>query len=144
MKAIPEAGMPRLLFFVQHRLVQLQWTRKSLAAAGGPNPSTLRKAHREDRELAERTLARLDRALGWQPGSAQRVLDGGSPAVRISEQVETVTSNIDAALRDEEEAGVRHTAAELRDFLMTVAQQLDGFYTRAAQVPGEVADVGAC
>ena len=34
--------------------------------------------------------------------------------------------------------------AELRDFLMTVAQQLDGFYTRAAQVPGEVADVGAC
>lgn len=136
--------MGRLLFYVQHRLVQLQWTRETLAAAGGPNPSTLRKAHRERRELSGRTLARLDRALGWQPGSAQRVLDGGSPTVRIFEQVETAAAGIDEALKDDEQAGVRHTAAELRDFLMTVAQQLDDFYTRAAQVPGEVADVGAC
>ena len=48
--------MARLLFFIQHRLVQLQWTRDTLAAAGGPSPSTLRKAQREDRELAGRTF----------------------------------------------------------------------------------------
>jgi len=136
--------MARLLFFIQHRLVQLQWTRNTLAAAGGPSPSTLRKAHREDRELAERTLARLDCALGWQPGSARRVMEGGSPSVRISEQVETAASNIDAALKGGEDSGVRHTAAELRDFLMTVAQQLDRFYTGPARASGEVADVSAC
>ena len=62
--------MARLLFFIQHRLVQLQWTRNTLAEAGGPSPSTLRKAHREDRELAERTLARLDRARAGAARSA--------------------------------------------------------------------------
>ena len=131
------------MFFIQHRLVQLNWTRDDLAAAGGPSPSTLYKAHRAGRELAERTLARLELALGWQPGSAQRIVDGGSPALRMFEQVQTVSEAIDRAMSHSEDAGVRHTAAQLRDFLMTVANRLDDFYTGSRRLPPEVADVGA-
>ena len=134
--------MERLMFFIQHRLAQLDWTRDDLAAAGGPSPSTLYKAQRVGRELAERTLARLELALGWQPGSAQRIVDGGAPALRVFEQVQTVSESIDAALSHNEDSGVRRTAAELRDFLMTVADRLDDFYTGSQRLPHEVADVG--
>jgi hypothetical protein len=144
MRAIPQAGMPRLMFFVQHRLAQLQLTREALAACGGPAPSTLRKACREGRLLSARSTARLEAALGWQPGSAQRVMAGGSPSMRISEQVETASGRIDAVLGGGGEAGVRQTAAELRDFLMTVVERLEDFYTGPARAPGEVGDVGAC
>jgi hypothetical protein len=134
--------MERLMFFLQHRLAQLGWSRDDLAAAGGPSPSTLYKAHRGGRELAERTLARLELALGWQPGSAQRVVDGGAPSLRVFERVQTVSESIDAAMSHNEDTGVRRTAAELRDFLMTVADRLDDFYTGTQRMPHEVADVG--
>jgi hypothetical protein len=132
--------MERLMFFIQHRLAQLGWSRDDLAAAGGPSPSTLYKAHRGGRELAERTLARLELALGWQPGSAQRVVDGGAPALRVFERVQTVSESIDVAMSHNEDAGVRRTAAELREFLMTVADRLDDFYTGSQRLPHEVAD----
>jgi hypothetical protein len=135
--------MERLMFFIQHRLAQLGWSRDDLAAAGGPSPSTLYKAHRGGRELAERTLARLELALGWQPGSAQRIVDGGAPALSVFEHVHTVSERIDVAMSHSEDAGVRRTAAELRDFLMTIAERLDDFYTGSRRMPHEVADVGA-
>jgi hypothetical protein len=134
--------MERLMFFIQHRLAQLDWSRDDLAAAGGPSPSTLYKAHRGGRELAERTLARLELALGWQPGSAQRIVDGGGPELRVFEQVQTVSERFDAAMSHNEDTGVRRSAAELRDFLMTVADRLDDFYTGSQRLPHEVADVG--
>ena len=128
--------------FIQHRLAQLHWTRDDLAAAGGPAPSTLYKAQRARRELQERTLARLECALGWQPGSGQRIIDGGGPAVRLSEQVEAATARIDAVLGVSEDAGVRQTAAELRDFLMTVVERLDGFYTHPQEPVDNTARAG--
>lgn len=128
------------MFFIQLRLAHLNWSRDDLAAAGGPSPSTLYKAHRGGRELAERTLARLDLALGWQPGSGQRVLDGGDPSLRVFEHMPTVSETIDAAMSRSEDAGVRRTAAELRDFLMGVADRLDDFYTGSPRAPREVAD----
>jgi hypothetical protein len=134
--------MERLMFFIQHRLAQLGWSRDDLAAAGGPSPSTLYKAHRGGRELAERTLARLELALGWQPGSAQRIVDGGAPSLRVFEQAQTVSDSIDVAISHNEDAGVRHTAAELREFLMTVADHLGDFYTGSQRLPHEVADAG--
>jgi hypothetical protein len=135
--------MERLMFFIQHRLVQLNWSRDDLAAAGGPSPSTLYKAHRGGRDLAERTMARLELALGWQPGSAQRIVHGGGPALRVFEQVQSVSESIDEAMSHNEDAGVRRTAAELRDLLMTVANRLDDFYSGSRRLPHEVADVGA-
>ena len=84
MNAIPADGIKRLLFFLEDRLAQLRWTREDLAAAGGPHPSTLYKAAEREGGLALKTLARLDVALGWQEGSAQRVLAHatGGPALQ--------------------------------------------------------------
>lgn len=144
MNAFPADGVRRLLFFVEDRLAQLRWTREDLAAAGGPAPSTLYKAAERDGGLALKTLARLDVALGWQEGSAQRVLAGGSPAVRISEQVTLCAAAINAARRDAECVGVSHCAAELRNFLLDVAQRLGDFYTEPVRAVGDAADASAC
>ena len=126
------------MFYIQHRLAQLHWSRDDLARAGGPAPATLYKAYHEGRALSERTLARLEIALGWQPGSAPRVLAGGRPILRSYELVDTLIARLDEALERDEDAAVRMTAAQLRDFLMTVAEQLDAFYTgRQAVAAGQ-------
>jgi hypothetical protein len=142
--ALPADGIKRLLFFLEDRLAQLRWTREDLAAAGGPAPSTLYKAGQRQGGLAPRTLARLDFALGWQEGSAARVLAGASPAVRISEQVSSCSLAIEAVLRDAECGGVSRCAVELRNFLLDVAQRLDDFYTEPVRIAGGGADVGSC
>jgi hypothetical protein len=142
--AFPADGVRRLLFFVEDRLAQLRWTREDLAAAGGPHPSTLYKAAEREGGLALKTLARLDVALGWQEGSAQRVLAGESPAVRISEEVNLCAEAINVARRDAECAGVSRCAIELRNFLLDVAQRLDDFYTEPVRAVGGAADASAC
>ena len=129
MNAFPADGVRRLLFFVEDRLAQLRWTREDLAAAGGPHPSTLYKAAEREGGLALKTLARLDVALGWQEGSAQRVLSGENPAVRISEQVNLCAAAINAARRDAE-----HT---LRRAYVHV-------HTEPVRAVGGAADASAC
>lgn len=52
-------------------------------ARGGPSPSTMNKALTGTRGLSRSTLERIDRALGWAPGSAQAVMDGGEPTSHI-------------------------------------------------------------
>lgn len=48
---------------------------------GGPSDTTLRKIlDGEPVGISTRTLAGLDRAFGWTPGSAARTLAGGTPA----------------------------------------------------------------
>jgi hypothetical protein len=141
---LPADGVKRLLFFLDDRLAQLRWTREDLAAAGGPAPSTLYKAGLREGGLAARTLARLDFALGWQEGSALRVLSGGSPAIRISEQVSSCSSTIDAALRGAECGGVSRCAVELKNFLLDVAQRLGDFYTKPVGTLGGGANAGSC
>ncbi|MEE6140604.1 hypothetical protein SKC41_30370 [Mycobacterium sp. 050128] len=144
MNAFPADGVRRLLFFVEDRLAQLRWTREDLAAAGGPAPSTLYKASERDGGLSLKTLARLDVALGWQEGSARRVLAGESPAVRISDQVSQCAAVIDAARRDAECTGVSRCADELKNFLLDVVQRLDEFYTEPVRAVGDAADASAC
>lgn len=102
------------------------------------------KAAERDGGLAPKTLARLDVALGWQEGSAQRVLAGESPAVRISEQINLCAAAINAARRDAECGGVSRCASELKNFLMDVAQRLDDFYTEPVRAVGDAADASAC
>lgn len=144
MEPIPTDGVQRLFFFLEARLAQLRWTRDDLCAAGGPAPSTLRKAGQGRAGLGRRSLARLDFALGWQEGSAQRVLCGASPAVRTSELLNGSAVRIDAAMREAECAGSRRCAAELKNFLLTVAQRLDDFYTGSVEPVRDSADAGSC
>lgn len=131
------------MFFLEDRLAQLRWTRQNLAAAGGPAPSTLRKARMREGPLAPRTLAQLDFALGWQEGSAQAIMAGASPAVRVSDLVNSCSAAVDAALRDSERHGVARCAMELKKLLDDVALRLSAFYTEPAPIGGGGADAGS-
>jgi hypothetical protein len=137
---IPDAGAARLLVFVEKRLAALEWTREDLAAQGGPSPSTVYKLVREAVQPTERTIARLDRALGWQPGSADAVMAGGAPSLSLSREVEAVSTLVDAELARCEDAGVKRTAEELRVFLLDVAGRLGDFYTGSTGQTEEVLD----
>ncbi|WP_396911201.1 XRE family transcriptional regulator [Mycolicibacterium sp.] len=143
MRPIPQDGPARLMFFVQRRLVQLGWSRDDLFAHGGPSPSTLYKAYRLNREMDERTMHKLERAVGWEEESCRITLDGGEPTIRLSDQVETVKTRVDAAVAESERVAVGRTAAELRDFLMGVAEQLREFYPDDQAPHREPADAGA-
>lgn len=135
-----------MLFFVEQRLAQLGWTREDLAAHGGPSASTLYKMMvRQAVVPTERTIVRLDRALGWEPGSVRATLAGGSPTVSISVEAETVSARIDTELARCEASGVKRTAQELREFLLDVASRLHDFYTGPDGHAGEVlADARPC
>ena len=145
MRVIPTDGSARLLFFVEQRLAALGWTRDDLAAQGGPSPSTVYKLVRESVQPTERTIARLDRALGWEPGSVHTIMAGGSPTVSLSQAVESVSARIDTELARCEASGVKRTAQELREFLLDVANRLHDFYTGSDGQVGEVlADARTC
>src|SRR5260370_11222914 len=77
----PANGDPRLMHLVDTRLEQLRMTKQEAARRGFPNPSTLAKVRDNDVQNTPtvRTLLRIDRALGWQPGSAAVILLGGVP-----------------------------------------------------------------
>lgn len=75
----PTHGPARLDFYVNERLAVLHMTRNDLARRGGPNRSTLHKSTTGSRSMSAATLTRLDEALGWAPGSARSILEGGEP-----------------------------------------------------------------
>jgi hypothetical protein len=142
-RAIPNDGPGRLLFFVEQRLAQLGWTREDLATQGGPSPSTFYKLVRQAVRPTARTIVRLDRALGWEAGSSHAVMAGGAPSLSVSCELATVSARIDAELACCQDSGAKKTAAELRDFLMDVASRLGAFYTGADGRPGEAGDARA-
>ncbi|WP_454561739.1 helix-turn-helix domain-containing protein [Mycobacterium haemophilum] len=102
---VPDSGLPRLDYFVSERLAVLRMTRGELARRGGPNRTTLHKAISASRTVSIATLARLDASLGWAPGSAAAILDGGTPQSRLRQSAEdahvlTVLRAIDGMLTE--------------------------------------------
>lgn len=100
---IPDSGLARLDHFVGERLAVLRITRGELARRGGPNRSTLYKAISASRTVSMTTLARLDASLGWAPGSAAAILNGGTPQSRLRHSsedahVQTVLRAVDGML----------------------------------------------
>lgn len=85
----PEQGIARLHHFVTERRRGLGISRAQMFARGGPSPSTMNKALTGDRGLSRSTLERIDRALGWAPGSAEAVMGGNSPTSHIPAPSET-------------------------------------------------------
>ncbi|BBY46592.1 hypothetical protein MARA_00220 (plasmid) [Mycolicibacterium arabiense] len=79
----PEHGIERLHHFVTERRRALGISRAQMFARGGPSPSTMNKALTGTRGLSRTTLERIDRALGWAPGSAETAMDGGTPTSHI-------------------------------------------------------------
>jgi hypothetical protein len=82
----PRDGVERLHHFVTARRRALGISRTQMFTRGGPSPSTMNKALTGDRGLSRSTLDRIDRALGWAPGSAQAVMGGGTPTSHIPAQ----------------------------------------------------------
>jgi hypothetical protein len=80
---VPTRGIERLHHFVTERRSALNISRTQMFARSGPSPSTMNKALRGDRGLTRSTLDRIDRALGWAPGSAAAVMDGDTPTSQI-------------------------------------------------------------
>jgi hypothetical protein len=116
----PTLGIERLHHFVTERRRTLNISRTQMFARGGPSPSTMNKALSGDRGLSRSTLDRIDRALGWAPGSAAAVMDGGTPTSHIPaptddggcpahDHVVTVLESLRAQL---------HTAEQLVDGLL--------------------------
>lgn len=64
---------------------------------GGVSPATWRKVERAvDPPFLPATLRRIERALGWEPGSADRVLAGGDPIPTPANDTERIDQLIEA------------------------------------------------
>jgi hypothetical protein len=78
-------SVQRLAAHVRDRMQQLGLRQASVPAAGGPSPATIRgllaaaAAGKPFKEMQLDTLAKFDRALKWEAGSARDVLAGGEP-----------------------------------------------------------------
>ncbi|ATL72537.1 helix-turn-helix domain-containing protein [Nocardia terpenica] len=73
---------------VKGRRQQLKMTQSDVSAAGGPSFVTVSKIERNvaDHPLRPSTFQRLDTALGWEPGSAERAYHGGDPKALYTER----------------------------------------------------------
>lgn len=74
-----DQGPQRLARAVKARRTQLGLAQGDLGALGGPGVVTVGQIERGQNRPQGLTLARLDRALSWEPGSAAEILAGGSP-----------------------------------------------------------------
>lgn len=74
------ANAANLARWVKARRDELDLTQMEVWMAGGPSNTTLTKIENAEMDGLTRTTARkLDAALQWEPGSARRVWEGGSP-----------------------------------------------------------------
>lgn len=116
---VPEQGIERLHHFVTARRRALGISRAQMFARGGPSPSTMNKALTGDRGLSRSTLERIDRALGWAPGSAESVMDGGTPTSRIPASSEAACPAHEHVVTVLESTRTQlHTALELVEGLL--------------------------
>ena len=69
----------RLGSYVRQRRADLGLTRDEVYLRGGPSDTTQEKVEKGGGAVYGQTLAKLDAGLGWEPGSASRILDGGEP-----------------------------------------------------------------
>lgn len=74
-----DQGPERLAKAVKARRTQLGLAQGDLGGRGGPGVVTVGQIERGQNRPQGLTLARLDRALEWEPGSAAEVLAGGQP-----------------------------------------------------------------
>jgi hypothetical protein len=126
---VPADGVPRLMHFVDARLAQLRMSKEEAARRGFPNPGTLAKVRDRDNQNTPtvRTLLRIDRTLGWQPGSAAVVMLGGNPL--------TVSARTTRAVKAKEKTARPMTADEV------VTRLLDQLHDEITRTRRNVADL---
>lgn len=76
------ADLQRLADYVVATRTELGWSQETLAARSRLRTVTLSDIETaKDRDRRPSTLAKLERALGWEPGSVRAVLNGGKPTL---------------------------------------------------------------
>lgn len=76
------ADIERLGDAVRARRADLDLTQLEVHGRGGPSNSTLTSIENGvASSVSSATLRKIDTGLGWERGSARRVLDGGDPVV---------------------------------------------------------------
>ena len=115
----PQRGIERLHHFVIERRRTLNISRAQMFARRGPSPSTMNKALTGARGLSRSTLERIDRALGWTPGSAAAVMDGSTPTSHRPAPCDTGCPAHDHVVAVLESVRTQlHTAAQLVEDLL--------------------------
>jgi transcriptional regulator with XRE-family HTH domain len=72
----------RLARYVRERREDLGFTQEDVATKGGPSTATLRLIENGTQETyRQKSLRQLEAALGWEPGSVRKILDGGEPVI---------------------------------------------------------------
>lgn len=86
---------------VRRRRVELDYTQPQLSAVGGPSPKTLSLIENgTPGEYTTRVIAKLEKALRWQPGSWAAVLAGGRGVPFAEAPVREDTSTEYEIMRD--------------------------------------------
>lgn len=134
----PAQGIERLSHFVDARLAQLGFTKEQAARAGFPSRATLAKAQKSPTQThpTVRTLARIDAAAGWQPGSAAVTLLGGTPVSisarsRLSPDTPDITPLTGEAVHD-------LLIARIRDEIAVAQRDIDATIQRMRRVSGHL------
>ncbi|WP_454175333.1 helix-turn-helix domain-containing protein [Gordonia sputi] len=72
----------RFASIVRETMSQLGLTQTAVAERGGPSDTTLRRIIEDEPVgISTATLAKIDKAFNWDPGSAAATLSGGQPTV---------------------------------------------------------------
>lgn len=64
---------------VKNRRIELGLSQSAIAQAAGVDRDTYRALERDERWPQDKNRAKIERALGWAPGSLEQLHDGGDP-----------------------------------------------------------------
>lgn len=91
---MPNEDWPRLAHALDARIAELHLTQAGIQAKGGPSPAKVREIiNGRSTTLSPSKRRDLERAIGWAPGSIDRILAGGEPTL-LSDEASVFLSRI--------------------------------------------------
>lgn len=136
-RAVRTAHGDQLATAVRERRAQLALSMAAAEAAGGPSqPTLVRIESGQSPPLRPITLAKLDRALRWKPGTAARVYAGDTADLVDADRVEPPALTVGVSI--DETARLLHAAADVTAAPDFPPELVQGFRHAAADLVGDV------